>query len=483
MCLRREVPRPARKRIEGPPKEGAELASIILTVPLPKDGNFKDKEREKLDYQSHIVGKCRAAGLEVRGFYGLQAPNGSQSVFLQVSASLERLLTEADRVKMPLQLDPWELESADETINRFIVDHVDPGFFSSADGGGDSEHLDVRIPAKPKSWQLLPCLSSTPLNAYDRIWAPFVSDSKLRRLYAVQEHTHCILTEVQALKLLRSIMEARADTDGGAGLDLDELQGKGNISRWFPGHSDRAKADLMKQWGGVRMPWNAPVGRVKEYMGEKVSERTSLREAGKEYMGEKVINYSLAANAAARSCKKSSLRTSFPPIPLFRSTTAPIHLLLACTTTLAPPVVTAGRLLLPLPRWVLLGACLGEKRPVAHPVPYLSLRGMMPEFVLSPLPPDGPPLFSNSPVSPSVLCRPRRQVAGAARPGGPGHFPGPDRPQQGAQHRVPASLWRAGGHLGECASHPVTLCFRRFALSFTHAWHLTALRLRPVHRR
>lgn len=272
MCLRREVPRPVRRRLEGPPKEGADLASIVLTVPVPKDGNFKDaKERDKLDYQTHIVGKCRAAGLDVRGFYGLQAPDGSQSVFLQVSASLERLLTEADRIKMPLQLDPWELESADETINRFIVDHVDPGFFSSADGGGDSEHLDVRIPTKSKAWSFMPCLSSTPLNAYDRIWAPFVSDSKLRRLYAVQDHTNCILTEVQALKLLRSVMEARADTDAGAGLDLDELQGKGHISRWFPGHSDRAKAELMRQWGGCRMPWNAPVGRVKEYMGEKVA--------------------------------------------------------------------------------------------------------------------------------------------------------------------------------------------------------------------
>jgi hypothetical protein len=80
-----------------------------------------------------------------------------------------------------------------------------------------------------------------------------------------------VLSEVHALKLLLSIMEARPETEHGAGLNLDHLQVKKKIQRWFPGHSVAGRARLRDAWLGVRMPWNVPVGRVREYLGERVA--------------------------------------------------------------------------------------------------------------------------------------------------------------------------------------------------------------------
>jgi Calcium-activated chloride channel len=87
----------------------------------------------------------------------------------------------------------------------------------------------------------------------------------------MQTSTGFILNEVQALKLLLSIIIARPETENGAGLNLDHLQVKGKIKRWFPTHSTYGKERLVASWRGCNLPWNLPLGKIREYLGEKVA--------------------------------------------------------------------------------------------------------------------------------------------------------------------------------------------------------------------
>lgn len=237
-----------------------ELGNIVLQVPVKK-GFTGDVSR--LPFQAEIVKPLRDAGLLVLAFRSVTDIDGTYSIFLLVSATVERLLMEAERTGMKLKLDERELGEVDEAENRRLV----AAGMSFDVAGRDSEHLDLHIPTVKG----LPCnIGGKAWSPYERIWAPYNPDTSVRPLYAVEKHTGIPLSETQIIALLISIIEAPKDTSHGAQINLDQLVTRKRITTWFPGHSASGLDYLDKSWGGFRLPWNLPIGQVKRYFSERV---------------------------------------------------------------------------------------------------------------------------------------------------------------------------------------------------------------------
>lgn len=74
---------------------------------------------------------------------------------------------------------------------------------------------------------------------------------------------------IDILKLVVSIIEGPLnETPVGAGLALDQLEGKGYIKEWFPLHDKQELDHLYSQWmrwcGGA---WDQPLSRIRGYFG------------------------------------------------------------------------------------------------------------------------------------------------------------------------------------------------------------------------
>jgi len=238
------------------------LASLVIEVPVPKGWDGKE---ESLDCQRVIVAPLMAAGLNVRAFFGVEDLDGAKRVFLQVSASTDRLVREAARTRFMLRLHGGELAIADEARNRELAEK---GVVFTETGSRDVEFVDLHI---PRAQPLLPCQRlDTSMDPYERLWAPYVQSAP-GNLYYVNEYTGSLFSETQALKLLISIVQANSDVDGGAGLSLNSLQARKKILRWFPAHNPTGIAKLTSFWAdSFRAPWSIPVDAVKNYFGERV---------------------------------------------------------------------------------------------------------------------------------------------------------------------------------------------------------------------
>ena len=214
--------------------------------------------------ESAFVPACVAAGLAVRAFKGAVSIEGKYHVYVEVSADDERLLREAARLEMPLQLDSSALRAADIAKNELLTRTTNIRFST-----GDNEFVDKAIPPLKRTCATR-CLG-TSANPYEHIWAPFRIDAHLRPLYYVHKSTRSILSSMQSLKLLKEAIEAPPDA-GGAGLNLDRLRVKGKLESWYIPHEPGAVADLRRTWAGYcQMPWDQPLEHVKSYLGERVA--------------------------------------------------------------------------------------------------------------------------------------------------------------------------------------------------------------------
>jgi hypothetical protein len=246
----------------GSGKEGADLASIVLEIAIPKGWDGKE---ESLEFQRTIVPLLYEAELNVRAFFGVEDLDGTKRVYLQVSATADRLRQEALRTRFMLRLHGGELAIADEAANKVLATK---GVVFAETGNSDVENFDVHI---PRAEPLLPCrVFNSTMDPYERIWAPYVSAAP-QNLYYVNEHTGGLFSETQALKLLISIMQADR-TDRGAGLKLNSLQNRKKIVRWFPAHNPAGIAKMTSIWAdSFRAPWSVPIDAVKNYFGERVA--------------------------------------------------------------------------------------------------------------------------------------------------------------------------------------------------------------------
>lgn len=260
----------------GSPVEYAPLASLCIVVHLARAD--KGSPDAALAFQRQVVAPCLRAGLRVRAFHGAVEDGGSRSagpsrVFLEVSASLARLLAEAERSRLSLALDAAALAAADVRENQRLVDEDGMSFDVR---GADSEHMDLHIPPLPPGCCAGCCLyasvSGFELDPYARIFSRYVSGARLAPLYAVQRSTNGPLTEAQALRLLLGIVEAGAYVEGGAGLDLDDLaHSRVLIRSWFVAHTRAGRERLRAAWPACAPPWRVPVEALRDYLGERVA--------------------------------------------------------------------------------------------------------------------------------------------------------------------------------------------------------------------
>ncbi|RYE83880.1 MAG: hypothetical protein EOO65_03215 [Methanosarcinales archaeon] len=63
---------------------------------------------------------------------------------------------------------------------------------------------------------------------------------------------------------------APSDAHNGADVRLDELRIQKKILTWFPTHDYAQLNDIVARWSSVRTLWDAPVGDVSRYFGERV---------------------------------------------------------------------------------------------------------------------------------------------------------------------------------------------------------------------
>lgn len=273
--------------------EERRVASIVIQVParIKRNGTEKDND----EFMDLLVEPLRDAGLIVEAFYSLPSNSRDKkphSIFLVVSARLDRLLLEAERTKMTLLLDPGKLGASDVNVNTKLA-ALGLRFEEKTT---DQEHVDLRIPNEVHG---AGCRAAR-IDPYDDIWAPFnpdiypltlrqrsqagsTSDPDLliqrpnKDLYMVHPDTQCILTETQALRLLVSIISARRSADGGgsgdngAGLNLDQLAHKKRIKRWFPAHNPRGMEVVKESWGKIPLPWRLQPEPIKDYFSERVA--------------------------------------------------------------------------------------------------------------------------------------------------------------------------------------------------------------------
>lgn len=163
-----------------------------------------------------------------------------------------------------MMLDPANLAAADLRENNRLW--LEEGLVFSVTGG-DSENTNLEIPTVRPDWCSCCCNVNGVgiIDPYSRIFAPYQRSA----LFAINESTNSVLSEVTALRALMSIMEAPTP-DGGASLNLSSLMFDGKIERWLPGHSKPGQERLRTGWKGVHLPWRVPVDQVKDYLGERV---------------------------------------------------------------------------------------------------------------------------------------------------------------------------------------------------------------------
>lgn len=270
-------------------------ATVIIQVPT----RIKRKGKEKVndEFQDKIVYPLRKARLHVEAFKSLpKGPNETESewIFLVVKATNDRLLLEAERTHMLLELQAGPLADADVQLNvRLAAEGLR---FSEK---GDQEHIDMRIPREEQG--ILCCKRPSAQDPYDNLWAPLTSDiypfqSPFARkgdltgamggqggdsadkprvnpnpaLYKVHQETGTILSEIQALRMLVSIIAADV-RDKGAGLNLEHMAHHKIIKRWFPAHNEMGKEEVLRKWGKVPLPWRLDPEPIANYFSEKVA--------------------------------------------------------------------------------------------------------------------------------------------------------------------------------------------------------------------
>jgi hypothetical protein len=90
-------------------------------------------------------------------------------------------------------------------------------------------------------------------------------------LYKRPKHLENPFRPTIRLKLIYYMMQAPS-AKGGGGLKLDKMLAKNKMLAMYPMHNERKIKKLMDTWvEGCSLPWNQPIGNIKEYFGEKIA--------------------------------------------------------------------------------------------------------------------------------------------------------------------------------------------------------------------
>lgn len=187
----------------GAAKPPEDIAAIVLQV--------DKRDVKQVAFMADVLRpRLLSAGLSVSSRDGVAGAGGEHSVFLQVFASIPRLLAEAERQGFSFKLSSDALRRADVAMNLQLT--ASGVVFAPA----GSPEADFAIPVKTPSRFSLQTL----YDPYEFIYAQYKPSAA--RLYDVSPTTGSVLTETSGLKLLKLIVEKPVE-EGGAGLKLAHL--------------------------------------------------------------------------------------------------------------------------------------------------------------------------------------------------------------------------------------------------------------------
>ncbi|CAE7468258.1 ANO7, partial [Symbiodinium sp. KB8] len=210
-----------------------------------------------------------------------------------VYASEARLLLEADRLKLPMELDAEQLEEQDKAMNVqlqekglvFLLDKDAAGCDvpitgTAADLGIPSIQYPTLLSPFPDSLKEYGRWIQTIFQPYEHIYAQFESPQRFpdgsptkqarETLYKVQPATGSVLHGNDILTLLTSIIEGPVATC--ARLNMGKLISQGHVEAMFPGHRAQERRRLMEKWNHwAVLPWNQPFSEIRAYLGERIA--------------------------------------------------------------------------------------------------------------------------------------------------------------------------------------------------------------------
>jgi len=184
------------------PRPPAEVASLILQLD-------KHNARQVTFFKEVLTPRLLRAGLSLSAWDGVVKVGGDQSIFVEVFASLPRLLAEAERAEFNFLLSSTALRNEDISLNRDLALEG----IAFAPPGSSSTESNLAIPSRT-AWM------QTTYDPYEYIFARYVPAAS--HLYAVSASTGTIVTETAGLKLLKLIIEG-SESGGGGGLELAHL--------------------------------------------------------------------------------------------------------------------------------------------------------------------------------------------------------------------------------------------------------------------
>ena len=185
-----------------PPRPPTEIASLILQID-------KHNAKQVTFFKEVLTPRLLRAGLSLSAWDGVVKVGGGQSIFVEVFASLPRLLAEAERAEFNFLLSSTALRSDDVSLNRDLA--VEGIAF--APPGSSSTEPDLAIPSRT-AWM------QTTYDPYEYIFSRYAPAAS--HLYATSASTGTVVTETAGLKLLKLIIEG-PESGGGGGLELAHL--------------------------------------------------------------------------------------------------------------------------------------------------------------------------------------------------------------------------------------------------------------------
>jgi hypothetical protein len=263
-----------------PPHEQAiqQSCRIILKFAKPKPKDGVDPVDEFLtEVRETMVAPCLFAGLAVRLWW---SQDMGKHLFMEVSATKDRLEREADFADTPLPLEPKVVRSMDMTRNEYLQSKG-MAFAVNADGSAKVlDRADLAIGGRYARTEdsccqvsrgtctLITCgFCTAPSPPYSDLYAPF--HVARRQYFAIHPKTLSPVDSVTGISLLYRIIESKS-ADGGAGLDLDKLVAKKKMVCHFPAHDREALSRLTTKWSSF-FTWLSFVDDTFAYYGSEIA--------------------------------------------------------------------------------------------------------------------------------------------------------------------------------------------------------------------
>jgi hypothetical protein len=246
--------------------------TIVLRVDGATNKTWPDAEA--------VVLALRSARLSVslwKGWEDRLAPAHKQApsdIYIEVTASNERLLEKAESSAWTLRLDKERLRSADRVANKDLDDAVRAVAHRRALSANAKERVEDPLP-----WEdfAIPQRSSTCLgkghDPYDFIYAPYTPAKS--NLFAQHASTGCALESSDALQLLLTIIETPTG-EGGAGIALNSLVARRKIKGWLPLHEVTNREHVESSWLSFRnscargLDGESSLDKLSAYFGERI---------------------------------------------------------------------------------------------------------------------------------------------------------------------------------------------------------------------